>query len=134
MKVRYVRITHFRGFDQLELKPRDHVFVVGQPGAGRSDLIEALWRVLSPDSTRFPLSDDLDFHKRDLSKRIEVEVVLAELGSAIEQAFLDRLEYWDTDSQGLVQKIDLSGEEDANRRTQTSTGDTAGDHRRSARA
>jgi hypothetical protein len=42
--------------------------------------------VLSPDSTRFPLSDDLDFHKRDLSKRIEVEVVLGELGPAIEQS------------------------------------------------
>jgi hypothetical protein len=70
---------------------------VGQPGAGRSDLIEALWRVLSPDSTRFPLSEDLDFHKRDLSKRIEIEVVLGELGPEIEQAFLDRLEYWDAE-------------------------------------
>jgi hypothetical protein len=113
MKIRYVRITHFRGFEQLELKPRDHAFVVGQPGAGRSDLIEALWRVLSPDSTRFPLSEDLDFHKRDLSKRIEVEVVLGDLGAEIEQAFLDRLEYWDTEKESLVEEIDLPDEEEA---------------------
>ena len=59
MKVHYLRITNFRGFEQLELKPQDHVFLVGQPGAGRSDLVEALSRVLSPESARFPLSDDL---------------------------------------------------------------------------
>lgn len=112
MRLRYIRITNFRGFEQLELKPRDHVFVVGQPGAGRSDLIEALWRVLSPDSTRFPLSEDLDFNKRDLTKRIEVEVILGELGPEIEQAFLDRLEYWDTKNETLLEEIDLP-EEDA---------------------
>jgi putative ATP-dependent endonuclease of OLD family len=111
MKIRYARITHFRGFNQLELRPRDNVFVVGQPGAGRSDLVEALWRVLSSDSTRFPLSEDLDFHKRDLSKRIEVEVVLGELGPEIEQAFLDRLEYWDTAKGTLLEDIGLPDEE-----------------------
>ena len=113
MKICYVRITHFRGFEQLELKIPDHVFLVGQPGAGRSDMVEALRRVLSPDSTRFPLSEDLDFHNRDLSKRIEVEVVLGELGPEIEQAFLDRLEYWDADKATLVEEIDLPDEQEA---------------------
>ncbi len=113
MKIRYVKIIHFRGFEQFELTVPDHVFVVGQPGAGRSDLMEALWRVLSPDSTRFPLSEDLDFHRRDLSKRIEVEVVLGELGPEIEQAFLDRLEYWDTDKATLLEEIDLPDQQGA---------------------
>lgn len=111
MRIRHLRISNFRGFERLEIKPRDHVFIVGQPGAGRSDVVEALWRVLSPDSTRFPLSEDLDFHKRDLTQRIEVEVVLGKLGPAIEQAFLDRLEYWNTESDELVEELDLPDEE-----------------------
>lgn len=112
MNICYVRITHFRGFEQLELNVPHHVFVVGEPGGGRSDLVEALWRVLSPDSTRFPLSEDLDFHNRDLSKRIEVEVVLGQLGPEIEQAFLDRLEYWDSNNATLVEELNLPDEQD----------------------
>src|SRR5229473_1288277 len=113
MKVRFLRISNFRGFEQLELKPRDHVFVVGQPGAGRSDLIDALWRALSPDSTRFPLFEDLDFYSRDLKKRIEIEVVLGDLGPRIEHAFLDRLEYWDLQEEKLLEEINNPNDEDA---------------------
>ncbi|MEE8548818.1 MAG: ATP-binding protein [Alphaproteobacteria bacterium] len=58
MRVRRLRINNFRGFEQLELKPRGHVLLLGQPGAGRSDLVDALWRVLSTESARLPLSDD----------------------------------------------------------------------------
>lgn len=108
MKVRSLRIANFRGFERVEMRPRDHVFLVGQPGAGRSDLVEALWRVLSPESARFPLSEDLDFFNRDLTRRIEIEVVLGELGPNLEQAFLDRLELWDLNAEQLVEEIDLS--------------------------
>lgn len=102
MKVRLLRISNFRGFEQLELKLREHVLLVGEPEAGRSDLVEALWRVLSPDSTRSPLSEDYDFFNRGLSRRIEAEVVLGELGHRLEQAFLDRLELWDI---GLIRLL-----------------------------
>ena len=67
MKIRFLRIANFRGFELLELKPDGHVLLVGEPGAGRTDLVEALWRVLSPESSRFLLSEDLDFHDRDLA-------------------------------------------------------------------
>ena len=110
MKIRLLRISNFRGFEQLELKPREHVLLVGEPGAGRSDLVVALWRVLSPDSTRSPLSEDYDFFNRDLSRRIEVEVVLGELGDRLEQAFLDRLELWDIESGQLVEELDLTAD------------------------
>jgi energy-coupling factor transporter ATP-binding protein EcfA2 len=110
MKIRHLKISNFRGFERLELKPSAHVFLVGQPGAGRSDLVEALWRVLSPESTRFPLSEDLDFNRRDLSRRIEIEVVLGDLGPDLEQAFLDRLEFWNLQSQRLLEE--LRSEED----------------------
>ena len=105
MKVRRIEVCHFRGFKNLSLFPRDHVFLVGQPGAGRSDLIEALWRVLSPDSTRGSLVDDLDFFGRDRSKRVEIEVVLGDLGTQLEQLFLDRLEFWDAEGDNLVEEL-----------------------------
>lgn len=105
MKVRFLRIANFRGFESVELKPRGHVILAGEPGAGRSDVVEALWRVLSPASTRFPLTEDLDFFNRDLTKRIEVEIVLGELGPALEQAFFDRLELWDREERKIVEDL-----------------------------
>src|SRR5437879_5399501 len=114
MKIRFLRIINFRGFQEVELRPRDHVFLVGQPGAGRSDLLQALWRVLSPESCRFPLSDDLDFFGRDLTQRIEIEVILGSLGPHLEQIFLDRLELWDAMTLHLVEEMECSsGEESA---------------------
>ena len=113
MRVRYLRIANFRGFERLELKPKEHIFLVGQPGAGRSDLVEALWRVLSADSTRFPLTEDLDFYKRDLTRRIEVEVVLGDLGPNLEQMFLDRLELWDLKSDSLLEEIKPTDDSEA---------------------
>jgi hypothetical protein len=112
MRIRRLRIANFRGFENHELLPREHVFLVGQPGAGRSDLIEGLRRVLSPDSTRFPLADDLDFFRRDLAKRIEIEAIVGDLNAVLEQAFLDRLEFWDLESAELIEE--LSPAEDDN--------------------
>jgi putative ATP-dependent endonuclease of the OLD family len=134
MRIRQLRISSFRGWRELELRPGPHSLVVGVPRAGRSDLIEALRRVLDPESTRTPPSefdvhrpsaaasdDDLvadvddDADETDLSDdadsagddvpvihRAEVEVVLADLGEALEQHFYRRLELWDRDDEVLV--------------------------------
>ncbi|NGX46254.1 MAG: DNA replication and repair protein RecF [Chlamydiae bacterium] len=112
MKIRFISISNFRGFEKIELKPRDHVLLVGGPGAGRSDLIEALWRVLSAESSRYALLEDLDFFNRDLAKRIEIEVVLGDLGPHLEQAFLDRLELWDLDTGQLIQELSPGSDRD----------------------
>jgi putative ATP-dependent endonuclease of OLD family len=52
MRVLRLKVSGFRGFDDLKIHPDDHVLLVGEPGAGRSDMIAALSRVLDPDSTR----------------------------------------------------------------------------------
>jgi putative ATP-dependent endonuclease of OLD family len=133
MRIRQVRISAFRGWQELELRPGRHALVVGEPRAGRSDLIEALRRVLGPDSTRTP-PDEFDVYlpiqtgtdgevctdgggtgggdvpdARDDAteaapdiRRAEVEVVLADLGEALEQHFFRRLELWDRDDDALV--------------------------------
>lgn len=105
MKIYNLKILNFRGFEQIELKPKGHVFLVGEPGAGRSDTIEALWRVLSSDSTRFPLLDDMDFHKKDLTKRIDIEVILGCLGPDLEQTFFDNLEKWNNREWKIIEEI-----------------------------
>src|SRR6266550_466902 len=136
MRVRQLRISSFRGWRELDLRPGHHAVVVGEPRAGRSDLIEALRRVLDPDSTRSSPGefdvylaasaedgadedqnvevDDADdddeaepTDNEDIeveTRSAEVEVVLAELGEALEQHFFRRLEVWDTDADVLVER------------------------------
>jgi recombinational DNA repair ATPase RecF len=73
--VHVVTIRRFRGFEAATIVPAGRIVLVGEPGAGRSDLIEARDRVLSPDSTRGRLSSEFDFYGRDASRRAEVEGV-----------------------------------------------------------
>lgn len=82
----------------VTIHPNGHVVLAGEPRAGRSTVVEALRRVFLPDATRLPLMDDLDFNRRDRSKRIEIEVVLGDLGEALEQDFFDQLEPWDAEA------------------------------------
>lgn len=56
-----MRISAFRGWQELDLRPGRHAVVVGEPRAGRTDLVEALRRVLDPDSTRSSPSE-FDVH------------------------------------------------------------------------
>ena len=102
MRVYMLEIRKFRGFDLAQILPAGHVLLCGEPGAGRSDVIEALDRVLSPDSTRTRLPSDLDFYRRDTGQRAEVEVVLGALGDELEQLFFDHLEVWDHKTRQLV--------------------------------
>lgn len=52
MRITRVRATNFRGWAKLDLRPSGHALVVGEPRAGRTDLVLALTRVLDPRSTR----------------------------------------------------------------------------------
>lgn len=52
MRVARLEINRFRGFDSFLVIPRDNVLVIGEPRAGRSDLIAALRRVLDPRTIR----------------------------------------------------------------------------------
>jgi hypothetical protein len=115
MRVRQLRISSFRGWRDLELKAGSHALVVGEPRAGRTALIEALRRVLDPDSTRTPpnefdayLADPADEEPIDGDSEVdirsaEVEVVLSDLGEVLKQHFFRRLELWDTEDDELVE-------------------------------
>jgi hypothetical protein len=59
MRVAELHIAGFRGWADLTLKPAGHTLIVGEPRAGRSDLIDALRRALDPDPTRNP-PDEFD--------------------------------------------------------------------------
>ena len=102
MKIYEVSLRRFRGFEDLMFKPGRHVALVGEPRAGRSDLIEGLRRVLTADGVRHTTPSELDFWMLEIDERAEVEVVLGGLGTDLEQDFLDHLEAWDLDQSALA--------------------------------
>jgi hypothetical protein len=79
---------------------------MGEPGAGRSDFIEALARVLDVESSRGRVTTELDFYCKDTSKPIRIELTLGDLGPELEQRFIDYLELWDTLQDHLVPELE----------------------------
>jgi putative ATP-dependent endonuclease of the OLD family len=144
MRVVALHIAGFRGWMGLMLKPAGHMLVVGEPRAGRSDLIDALRRVLDPDFTRNPPdefdalqpgpaapgSQDAPFpgpspvdgtatstaggDEEEATRSALVEVTLGDLGDVLEQHFYRRLELWDRASSELVTES-VPGEIDSER-------------------
>src|SRR6266851_2779592 len=106
MLIHRVHLRNFRGFADLIVMPHTHVVLMGEPGAGRSDLVEGLRRVMSVDSTRLPLTEPTDFYGGDLTSRAEVEITIGGLEPDQEQLFMDRLEVWNSDSRELVPELD----------------------------
>lgn len=102
MNIYEVSLRVFRGFENLTFKPGSDVALVGEPRAGRSNLIEGLRRVLTSGGVRYTTPSELDLWMLDLSRRAEVEVVVGDLGSDLEQDFLDHLEAWDLDEDQLA--------------------------------
>lgn len=96
MHVKELRIQRFRGFSDLSVRPKGHVVVMGEPGTGRSDIIESVARVLDADASRSRITTELDFYNRDTSQPIQISLTLGGLGADVEQDFLDHMELWDT--------------------------------------
>lgn len=100
MRVARVRLRLFRGYTEQVIMPAGHAVVVGEPRAGRSDLITGLRRALDPRSwSRTP--DLSDIHRPapepgdDADGETVVEVTLVGLGGDLEQDLDDRLEVID---------------------------------------
>ncbi|MDQ7909085.1 hypothetical protein RB614_31640 [Phytohabitans sp. ZYX-F-186] len=114
MRVVRVRLQRFRGFADMVFCPDDHVVVVGEPRAGRSDLLTGLRRVLEPRST-MARPDPLDVHRpfpasgEDVEELTEVEVTLVDLGAVVEQELEDWLELTDPET-GLLAAQDQADE------------------------
>ena len=106
MHIKELHIQGFRGFSDLLVRPKGHVVVMGEPGAGRSDLIEALARVLDADAIRTRITTELDFWNRDTSNPIWIALILGELGDEVEQDFFDHLELWDKCEESLLQETE----------------------------
>lgn len=105
MRVLEAAFRHFRGFRETTLTPRGHVVLVGEPGAGRTDVLEGLERVLSPELTRMRAPVETDFFETDTSKRAEVELVLGDLGLELEQVFFYALEVWDRTTAKVLDEL-----------------------------
>lgn len=105
MRIARLEIRRFRGFESFVFIPREHVVVVGEPRAGRSDLVAALRRVLDPKSVASrpnewdvfrPLPDPSVAGGNEddeiAAPLTAVEISLLKLSDDTEQALQDRLE------------------------------------------
>ena len=112
MQIRKLHIKSFRGFSELVVRLNGHVVIMGEPRAGRSDLIAALGRVL--DSSAYPIRSitELDFHRSDTSRPISIGLTLGALGVEIEQDFIDYLELWNRNEAQLIPETDAPGDID----------------------
>jgi len=108
MHIKYISIRNFRGFLELDLKPQGHVLLMGEPGSGRSDLLDGIARVLDTEASRRRVVNEVDFHKKDTSVPIVIEITLGELGEDLEQDFLDYLEIWDLEHNSFLEQADSS--------------------------
>lgn len=115
MRIARLEITRFRGFESFVLVPREHVVIVGEPRAGRSDLIAALRRVLEPRSILSrpsewdvfrplpdPPSSDADNDDETDIPMTTIEMSLLDLPDETEQALQERLELLDPASGELA--------------------------------
>jgi putative ATP-dependent endonuclease of the OLD family len=108
--LKIVRVTakNFRGYRDVEVVPRGNVLLVGEPRAGRTDLLEAIGLALAVDPPR--ALAEFDFHERNLDAPIEIEVVLAELSGELVQRFVDNVEFWNPTDRTLLERAeDLTG-------------------------
>jgi len=80
---------------------------------GRSTIVDALFRVLSPNGSRGTVSHDLDLTDRDHEEWAEVEVTLGDLDEDLTQRFFDYLEFWDADEDQLVDELETPDDLDA---------------------
>lgn len=118
MRIARLEITRFRGFKSLVLVPRDNVLVVGEPRAGRSDLITALRRVLDPRAIRArpsewdvfrPLPESAD--PGTAAPLTSIEVSLMDLSEQVEQDLDERLELLDPETGKVADAADPAGAE-----------------------
>jgi ABC-type multidrug transport system fused ATPase/permease subunit len=103
--IRHVKIENFRGFASFATALGAHAVLVGEPGAGRSDLIEGLIRTLDPESLRGRRGTELDLYNLDRSRAAVVEVAIGDLTDSVRSAIFNQLEFWDRQSETLVASL-----------------------------
>ena len=104
--IRRIALRHFRGFENFGTRLPGHALLVGEPGAGRSDLIEGIVRVLDGDYWRSRRADELDFYDLDTSQPAEVEVVVGGLSIPAQDALIHQLEFWVGKTGTLISELE----------------------------
>lgn len=97
MRVARIRIGRFRGYRHAALVVPENMVLAGEPQAGRTDIVEALRRVLDARSTRSRVNP-LDVYRPadgDEESLTEVEVTLLDLGEDVETLLSENLETFD---------------------------------------
>ncbi len=109
MKIRCLKIDNFRSIKSGEILFPGHSVIIGGNSVGKSTMCEALDLCLGPDrlSRTNPINEH-DFYNRqyissdETSITIELEVILTDLTSKLEIKFRAHREYWDTDTNVLL--------------------------------
>lgn len=100
--IRRIVIGNFRGYENWSVCPRAHAVVLGEPGAGRSDLVEGIVRVLDNEYLRSRRPSELDVFGLDTTRTASVELVIGDLSPAAAAGLFDKLEFWDADAEQLL--------------------------------
>lgn len=111
MRLLEVSVKHFRGLEQLRWVPAGATACLLGPGdSGKSTLLDAVEIALSP---RFVLPvTDADFHGRDFSQPIEIEVTVGDLPEPLlrDDRFGFETRGWDA-AAGRVRDEPLEGDD-----------------------
>lgn len=110
MQIRRVTIENFRGIQTATLDFPRHTVLVGDNNTCKSTVLEALDLALGPDRISRPDPiDEHDFYAGDYLDgdgnpvSILIEVIVIGLSVEQQRRFADHLEWWNEDTQGLLQ-------------------------------
>jgi hypothetical protein len=111
MQIRRLRMENFRSVASGEVMFKNHTVLIGGNSVGKSTVCEALDLLLGPDrlSRANPINEH-DFHRRAYLGddgepiKVELEVVLTDLGTELEAKYRAHREYWDTENETLLDR------------------------------
>ena len=109
MRIRRLKLSHFRSVAEGEVVFPGHTVIIGGNSVGKSTICEALDLLLGPDrlSRSTPIDEHDFFQRRYLDADgapilIKLEVVLADLADDVLTKFRMHLEYWNTATDSLL--------------------------------
>ena len=121
MEVGRLKIANFRGIKSADLIFNKDTLLIGANNIGKSTVCEALDLVLGPDRlNRFPVVEEYDFYNAEYLDdeenpiSIEIEVLLSDLSTTIENACFTHLERWNPTTkeilnEGKIDDVDSDG-------------------------
>lgn len=105
MRIKSVRIQHYRAFEEVRLNFSDITALIGPNGVGKSNILRALdWFFNGSQSSL----TERDFHNRDISTSVQVEVTFSDLTPTDREA-LGKYAPADTDSFTCWRTQDANG-------------------------